>query len=118
MITIVTDTTAGLPRDLTDQLEIPVLPQIVIFGEKSYRDDSELDSTTFLKLLRSSPGLPKTSAPPPPLYYPKPIILATQSFAFIHHPNLAGRCAQPRLPPRISRMQTSGLWILKQLPVI
>jgi DegV family protein with EDD domain len=70
MITIVTDTTAGLPRDLTDQLEIPVLPQIVIFGEKSYRDDSELDSTTFLKLLRSSPGLPKTSAPPPPLYYP------------------------------------------------
>lgn len=70
MITIVTDTTAGLPRNLTDQLGIAVLPQIVIFGEKSFRDDTELDTATFLKLLRSSPSLPKTSAPPPPLYYP------------------------------------------------
>lgn len=70
MITIVTDTTAGLPQDLTEKLKIPVLPQIVIFGEKSYRDDTELDTPTFLKLLRSSPTLPKTSAPPPPLYYP------------------------------------------------
>lgn len=70
MITIVTDTTAGLPRELTNQLEIPVLPQIVIFGEKSFRDDTELDTATFLKLLKASPNLPKTSAPPPPLYYP------------------------------------------------
>jgi DegV family protein with EDD domain len=70
MITIVTDTTAGLPRELTLQLNIPVLPQIVIFGEKSFRDDTELDTATFLDLLKSSPILPKTSAPPPPLYFP------------------------------------------------
>jgi len=70
MITIVSDTTAGLPRELTSRLNIPILPQIVIFGEKSYRDDIELDTATFLELLKSSPTLPKTSAPPPPLYFP------------------------------------------------
>lgn len=70
MIRIVTDTTAGLPRELTTLLEIPVLPQIVVFGEKSYRDDTELDTGTFLDLLRASPQLPKTSAPPPTLYDP------------------------------------------------
>jgi len=70
MITIVTDTTAGLPRELTNKLEIPVLPQIVVFGEKSFRDDTELDTSAFLEMLRKSPNLPKTSAPPPSLYYP------------------------------------------------
>jgi len=70
MIKIVSDTTAGLPRELTDRLGISILPQIVIFGERSYRDDTELDTKTFLQLLRSSPQLPKTSAPPPNLYNP------------------------------------------------
>jgi len=70
MITIITDTTAGLPRETTDQLGIPVLPQIVIFGENSYRDDIEMDTTSFLEMLRNSPNLPKTSAPPPALYFP------------------------------------------------
>jgi DegV family protein with EDD domain len=70
MIRIVSDTTAGLPRELTTRLEIPILPQIVIFGDSSYRDDTELDTNTFLNLLRTSPQLPKTSAPSPSLYNP------------------------------------------------
>jgi len=70
MIIIVTDTTAGLPRELTKKLGIVVLPQIVIFGDKSFRDDIDLDTRTFLELLRNSSTLPKTSAPPPMLYHP------------------------------------------------
>lgn len=70
MIRIVTDTTASLPREYTSRSGIPVLPQIVVFGEKSFRDDTELDTQTFLELLRTSPQLPKTSAPPPSLYDP------------------------------------------------
>jgi len=70
MIKIVTDTTAGLPREITSKFDISVLPQIVVFGEKSFRDDTELDTSTFLELLRTSPQLPKTSAPPPALYDP------------------------------------------------
>src|SRR5574341_1693871 len=70
MTIIVADTTCGLPRDLLKQRGIPLVPQIVIFGEESYHDDSELDTATFLRKLKASPKLPKTSAPEPHLYYP------------------------------------------------
>jgi DegV family protein with EDD domain len=70
MVRIITDTTSGLPRELTAQQGLPVIPQNVIFGEKSYRDDTELDTLTFLKLLKESKQLPKTAAPSPELYKP------------------------------------------------
>jgi DegV family protein with EDD domain len=70
MVQIVADTTAGLPPELTQELSIPVIPQIVIFGEQSFRDDTELDTATFLEKLKASPALPKTAAPPPALYTP------------------------------------------------
>jgi DegV family protein with EDD domain len=70
MVRIIADTTCALPREVTRDLGIPVLPQIIIFGEESYRDDTELDTATFLKKLQSSPVLPKTAAPPPALYTP------------------------------------------------
>ncbi len=70
MIKIVTDTTSGLPPELAQAHDIPVLPQIIIFGEEMYRDDTEMDTRMFLQKLRSSPTLPKTAAPPPALYNP------------------------------------------------
>jgi DegV family protein with EDD domain len=70
MIRIVADTTCALPRGVTRKLGITVLPQIIIFGEETYRDDTELDTAAFLKKLRASPTLPKTAAPPPALYIP------------------------------------------------
>lgn len=70
MIKIVADTTSGLPLDLAHKRGIAMLPQIVIFGEDSYRDDSEIDTETFLRRLKSSTSLPKTAAPPPALYQP------------------------------------------------
>lgn len=70
MTLIVADTTCGLPKELLEQRGIPTLPQIVIFGDEAYHDDSELDTPTFLQKLKASPVLPKTSAPEPPLYFP------------------------------------------------
>src|SRR5512136_1980864 len=70
MVKIVADTTSGLPRELLKSLGIPLIPQIVVFGEESFRDDTELDTATFLEKLKASPVLPKTAAPPPPLYHP------------------------------------------------
>ncbi len=70
MVKIVGDTTACLPVETAQKLGIPYLPQIIIFGDESYRDDCEIDSNTFLKKLRTSPVLPKTAAPPPALYVP------------------------------------------------
>lgn len=70
MVTIVADTTAGLPRETTTRLGIPLIPQIVMFGEQAFRDDAELDTATFLEKLKAAKELPKTAAPPPALYHP------------------------------------------------
>jgi DegV family protein with EDD domain len=70
MVKIVADTTSGLPRGVLKDLGIPLLPQIVIFGEDSYRDDTDLDTAAFLAKLKNAKDLPKTAAPAPALYNP------------------------------------------------
>ncbi len=70
MVKIVADTTSGLPREMMKSRNIPLIPQIVIFGEESFRDDTDLDTATFLSKLKASRELPKTAAPPPALYNP------------------------------------------------
>jgi len=67
---IIADTTCGLPREQLAERGIPLIPQIVMFGEESYHDDKDLDTDTFLKKLKSSVELPKTAAPEPSLYFP------------------------------------------------
>jgi DegV family protein with EDD domain len=70
MTIIVADTTCGLPRDLVAERGIPLIPQIVMFGESSFHDDKELDTASFLQKLKAAKALPKTAAPEPSLYYP------------------------------------------------
>jgi DegV family protein with EDD domain len=70
MVKIVADTTAGLPREMLKTLGIPLIPQIVVFGEESFRDDTELDTAAFLEKLKSAKELPKTAAPAPAVYNP------------------------------------------------
>jgi len=70
MIKIVTDTLTGFPLEIMHARGIPVIPQIVIFGETQYRDDSEIDTETFLQKLKASKATPKTAAPPAHLYHP------------------------------------------------
>jgi DegV family protein with EDD domain len=70
MTIIVADTTCGLPRDMLAQRGVPLIPQVVMFGEESFHDDKELNTAAFLQKLKASKQLPKTAAPEPPLYYP------------------------------------------------
>ena len=70
MVKIIADTTSSIPTDVANHLGIPYMPQIIIFGDESYRDDTEIDSQTFINKLKSSKSLPKTAAPPPALYTP------------------------------------------------
>ncbi|PKO07526.1 MAG: hypothetical protein CVU41_02200 [Chloroflexi bacterium HGW-Chloroflexi-3] len=70
MVSIFADTTSSIPVEEVKAMGIEYFPQIIIFGDESFRDDYELDSSTFLKKLVASPTLPKTAAPPPSLYNP------------------------------------------------
>lgn len=70
MIHIIADTTSCIPTDEAKKIGLEYIPQIIVFGEDTYRDDTEMDASMFLKRLQASPVLPKTAAPPPALYTP------------------------------------------------
>lgn len=70
MVRIVADTTSCLPVDLANKLGIYYVPQEIVIGEETFRDDTQMNAIEFLKRQRSSPVLPKTAAPGPAYYAP------------------------------------------------
>lgn len=65
---IVTDSTADIPRDLTDSLNITVIPLTITFGAQSFRDGVDLSADEFYRRLQEAKALPMTSQPPPALF--------------------------------------------------
>lgn len=65
MIRIVADTTAGLPPEIAQRYDIPIIPQIIVFGGDSFREGVEIDNAGFMQRLLTSRELPKTAAPAP-----------------------------------------------------
>ena len=70
MVKIIADTLSSISVEEAKQLGLYYLPQIVIFGDESFRDDTEITPETFIERLKSSSSLPKTTAPYPHLYQP------------------------------------------------
>jgi len=68
MVQIITDTTACLPPAYVALHKLPVIPQIVTFGEESFYEGIDIDIPTFMERLRTTRELPKTAAPPPELF--------------------------------------------------
>ena len=68
MVKIIGDTTSGLPAEVAEQYDIPIIPQVINFGDQSYLEGWEIDTATFMKKLQESETLPKTAAPPPELF--------------------------------------------------
>ena len=68
MVKIITDTTSCLPSDIQSRFQIPVVPQMIHFGEDSFFEIRDIDIARFMSLLTQSKSLPKTAAPPPELF--------------------------------------------------
>jgi DegV family protein with EDD domain len=68
MAKLIADSTSCLPVALQKEFNIPVIPQMIHFGEESFTEGIDIDNQSFLDKLRSSRNLPKTSAPPPELF--------------------------------------------------
>jgi len=64
-VRIVTDTTASLPPGFAAAHHVAVVPQVVSFGEESFKEEVELSEADFLRRLTESATLPKTAAPEP-----------------------------------------------------
>jgi DegV family protein with EDD domain len=68
MVKIITDTTACLQTETIHKYAIPVIPQVINFGNESFLEGVEMDLDTFMQRLKTAPELPKTAAPPPELF--------------------------------------------------
>lgn len=81
-VVIITDTSADIPDDLAEQLNIHWVPLRISFGEKDYLDKIGLSTSQFYHKLRTELVLPKTSQPSPGDF--------RRQFEFLlsHHPHL------------------------------
>jgi DegV family protein with EDD domain len=68
MVKIIADSTSCLPGSVQRQYGIPIVPQMIHFGEQSYTEGVDIDHRRFMTLLRESNQLPKTSALPRELF--------------------------------------------------
>lgn len=68
MIRIITDTLSGLHPQWTTEHGIPLIPQVIYFGEESCLEIQEMGIEEFIRRLKSSSVLPRTAAPPPGLF--------------------------------------------------
>ncbi|HYM50117.1 MAG TPA: DegV family protein [Candidatus Limnocylindrales bacterium] len=60
---MVTDSTADIPKDVQQALDITVVPLNVHIGEEVFRDRVDLSGDEFFRRLGQSAALPKTSQP-------------------------------------------------------
>jgi DegV family protein with EDD domain len=68
MVKIVGDTTSCLSASFAQEHDIPIIPQVITFGDEAYLEGVEIDYATFMDRLRAATELPKTAAPPPELF--------------------------------------------------
>jgi DegV family protein with EDD domain len=68
MVKIITDTLSGLPAEFARRYDIPIIPQIIVFGTQSFREGIDMDNAAFMRRLKTSRELPKTAAPPPEMF--------------------------------------------------
>lgn len=62
-IAIVTDSTAYIPKQLRDELGITMVPLNVIFGNETYKEETEITTSDFYEMMKKETELPKTSQP-------------------------------------------------------
>ena len=60
-VAIVTDSTVTIPADLVAQYNLTVAPQVLIWGNKTYRDGIDIQPAEFYNRLKSASVMPTTS---------------------------------------------------------
>ena len=68
MVHIITDTTSALSPEMAARYDIPVIPQIIHFGEESFHEGIDIDNQEFMRRLQEGDVHPKTAAPEPELF--------------------------------------------------
>ena len=64
-IKISTDSTADIPREIREELDIKVVPLTIVDGDRQYRDGYDLTPQEFYRILDESVVLPSSSQATP-----------------------------------------------------
>lgn len=67
-IKIITDSSADLPKEVFEKLDITVLPLLINFGEESYRDGLEINIDQLFHKIDNGDVFPNTSQVTPPRF--------------------------------------------------
>lgn len=62
-ITVVTDSSAYIPGEALEGLDVSIIPLWLIWDNQLFRDGVDIDPPTFYQRLRTSPSLPTSSQP-------------------------------------------------------
>lgn len=68
---IVTDSTAYIPKEMREQLNIHMVPLSVVFESETYREEIDITAEEFFKEIKNTDKLPTTSMPPIGLFVEK-----------------------------------------------
>jgi len=66
-VAIVTDSSAYIPKDFVKNLNIKVVPLVVIWGNETLEDDVDITPEQFYNRLKSAKEMPTTSRFPSPI---------------------------------------------------
>ncbi len=64
-VAIMTDSSACIPQELESKYDIAVVPLLIVFEDKSYRDGVDMSADEVYRLMRNRDKLPTTSVPSP-----------------------------------------------------
>ncbi len=67
-VAVVTESSACVPKEVVKQYGIHILPLILIFEDRSYRDGVDITAQEFYELLKKAKKVPTTSSPSPGEY--------------------------------------------------
>jgi len=68
-IKIITDSSSDIPKGLQKELDITVVPVLIIDGDNEYRDGIDIELKEFYEKLKTCDKLPSTSRPAPGSFY-------------------------------------------------
>jgi DegV family protein with EDD domain len=82
-VALVTDSTANIPAEYVQRYNIQVAPQILVWGNETYRDGVDMQSEEFFRRLSSAKVMPTTSQASPQSFHDIYKQLLQQDFSIL-----------------------------------
>jgi fatty acid kinase fatty acid binding subunit len=82
-VALVTDSTANIPQEYVQRFNIQVAPQILVWGNETFRDGVDIQSDEFFQRLSTAKVMPTTSQASPQSFYDIYQQLLQQDYAIL-----------------------------------